>query len=204
MSRIWAVIKSNWEQLAFVGSLLAGIASWIWRTKLRATWKRLVRREHAVDELPAILAELKSLNEQVAELREMVQLSGLRWRVTWQLSDFGVYETDPKGSCTFANPALCDLFGLSEQEMMGNSWLRAVGRNPTERMKVWQDWQVAVAQDIPYRAEYWITPGSGREPLYCVTYAEALRSPVNGKVLKFHGVVKPHPAPEKRRNSQDG
>lgn len=203
MSRFWMVIKANWEQFLFGFSLLASIAGWAWRTKLHRFWKRILNRERAVDELPAILAQLKSLNEQIADLREVVQLSSLRWRVTWQLSDFGVYETAADGSCTFANPALCDLFGLSETEMLGNGWLRAVGRNQTERQKIWQDWQDSVHQDIPYRAEYWIKPRNGKEISYCVTYAEALRSPVTGKILIFHGVVKPHPPPDKQQNSKD-
>lgn len=202
MSRFWGVIKGNWEQLAFFASMLTGAAGWVWRQKLRGWFLRLRADRQTVQGIPAILAELKALNEQVAELREVVQLSALRWRVTWQLADSGVYETDDSGSCTFANPALCALFGLSEQEMLGRGWLKAVGRTQIERTEIWRQWMDAVKTDIPYRAEYWVAPSDGGAPVFCMTYAEALRS-ASGKVLRFHGVVKPHPIGERKRSSQD-
>jgi PAS domain S-box-containing protein len=45
-----------------------------------------------------------------------------------------IYQSDAEGRCIFVNAALCELFGLSEQEAMGVGWLDRV--HPEDRARV--------------------------------------------------------------------
>jgi len=201
MGKAWLWLKANWQQATYFISILTAIAGWFWRERVKVFILKLRDYRQIANDYPSLKAQLTETLNQLAEMRQLIQLSALRWEVSWQLSDVGVYECAPDGSCTFANHALCMLFGLSESEMKGNGWLNAVGRNQTERMTIWQIWQDSVKNNVPYKAEYWVVPADSGEAVYCVTYAKALRSPDTGQVLKFHGVVKPHPTPP--RNSKD-
>lgn len=77
-----------------------------------------------------------------------------RTEVILDLSPHPVYECNPTGECIFANGLLCDLFGLSAEDMMGSGWLEGI--LPEERERVFETWQSSVNNKIPYECSYTI------------------------------------------------
>ena len=63
------------------------------------------------------------------------------------ISPSPMYECSPEGNCVFANDKLCDLFGLSNEEMMGSGWLDGI--EPIERERVYSTWKKSVEFRIP-------------------------------------------------------
>lgn len=222
MGKFWLWLKTYWPQVSYSLSGVTALSGLLWRKRILVAWAAYRERRRLLAEVPTIqaqLAEMKAQLEEIAKelkfnggqstkdiltsLHDLVELSEMRWQVQLQTTPTGVYECDPSGKCTRANPALCELFGLSESEMIGddgNGWLQVVGRTQAEKMQVFHNWQASVRENVPYRDDYWIVPPEG-EPVYCATYAQALRSRKSGKILKFYGVV--NPKPQSKRNSKD-
>jgi PAS domain S-box-containing protein len=46
----------------------------------------------------------------------------------------GIYQSDAQGRCVYVNAALCELFGMSEKDVMGLGWLGRV--HPEDRAQV--------------------------------------------------------------------
>lgn len=222
MGKFFLWLKTYWPQISYTLSGATALAGIVWRKKIVVWLTGYRERRRLLDMVPTIQTQLTAMQTQLDEiakelkfnggqstkdiltsLHDLVELSEMRWQVQLQTTPTGVYECSPDGKCTRANPALCELFGLSESEMIGgdgNGWLRAVGRNQSEKMAVFHNWSESVRESVPYKDEYWIVPLEG-EPVYCTTYAQALRSKKSGRILKFYGVV--NPKPTGRRNSKD-
>lgn len=77
-----------------------------------------------------------------------------RTEVILDLSPHPIYECEPSGECIFANEHLCDIFGLSEADMLGNGWIEGI--TPNERERVYTIWKSAVEKKIPYECSYTI------------------------------------------------
>ncbi len=222
MGRFWIWLKTYWPQISYFLSGVTALGGLIWRKRIAGWVAAYGQRRKLLAELPQVQVELAAVRERLdliaAELRfnggqstkdiltslhDLVELSEMRWQVQLQTTPTGVYECDPSGRRTRANPALCELFGLSETEMIGddgNGWLQVVGRSQSEKMQVFHNWQASVKENVPYKDEYWIVPPDG-EAVYCTTYAQALRSKKSGKILRFYGVV--NPKPQGKLNSRD-
>lgn len=220
--KVFDWLKAYWPQITYAISGATALAGIVWRKKILVWLTSYRERRRLLSEIPTLREQLSAMQAQLTEianelkfnggqstkdiltsLHDLVELSEMRWQVQLQTTPTGVYECSPDGKCTRANPALCELFGLSESDMIGgdgNGWLQAVGRNQSEKMTVFHNWSASVAESVPYKDEYWIVPPDG-EPVYCTTYAQALRSKKSGKILKFYGVVNPKPVG--KRNSQD-
>ena len=64
----------------------------------------------------------------------------------------GIYQSDAQGRCTYANAALCELFGMSEKELMGVGWLDRV--HPEDRAQVEAARQHAATAIPVFHLEY--------------------------------------------------
>lgn len=222
MVKFWVWLKSYWPQISYALSGAMALAGFLWRKRLAVWLANYRENRRLIAEVPSLRAQLTAMQAQLNEiaqelkfnggqstkdiltsLHDLVELSEMRWQVQLQTTPIGVYEFDPSGRCTRANPALCELFGLSETEMIGgdgNGWLRVVGRNQAEKMQAFHNWQASVRENVPYKDDYWVVPPDG-DAIYCTTYAQALRSKKTGKILTYYGVV--NPKPQGKRNSRD-
>ncbi len=90
------------------------------------------------------------------------------------------------GECTYANMELAELFGLDAADFAGNGWLSAI--NSEERSAVWQRWQQAVREHIPYECEYGVTNQRTGEAFlaYTKAYPAKLKT---GKIVWYVGTV---------------
>jgi len=93
-----------------------------------------------------------------------------------------VYECDTQGMCTYVNPQMAKMFGIAASEAIGQGWLIAL--QPDERQRVWDAWQRAAGNGVPYEATF--TLKSGRR---VKTIAHVCYSAENKKPLYYIGVV---------------
>jgi PAS domain S-box-containing protein len=71
-----------------------------------------------------------------------------------------IYQTDAEGRCVYVNSALCDLFGLTEKEALGDGWLSRI--HPEDRDRVSAARQYAVTSIPVFHIEYRILHQDGR------------------------------------------
>jgi PAS domain S-box-containing protein len=64
----------------------------------------------------------------------------------------GIYQSDGQGHCVYVNAALCELFSMSEKELMGVGWLERV--HPEDRAQVEAARKYAVTPVPVFHMEY--------------------------------------------------
>lgn len=129
----------------------------------------------------------KSIKDQITRIDDITRLAELRSKsIASNLQTTGVYECDAQGNCTWANNALCEMFGLTPAEMMGTGWL--LGIKASERKRVSDEWMDSVKEDIPYETTYTAVNHKNKEEIYVRTSAVTHKS-MNGKILGFYGTV---------------
>ena len=77
---------------------------------------------------------------------ELAVISNMRTKHIIMINPVAMYECDKEGRFILANTALCELFGLSEQEILGNGWLSAIA--PEDRQACWENYQNCIKSDI--------------------------------------------------------
>ncbi len=64
----------------------------------------------------------------------------------------GIYQSDAQGRCVYVNAALCELFKMSDKEVMGVGWLDGV--HPEDRAEVEAARKHAVSSVPVFHMEY--------------------------------------------------
>jgi len=129
----------------------------------------------------------KSIKDQINRIDDCVTLAELRSKmIASSLSTTGAYECDANGACTWSNKALCDMFGLTPEETLGNGWLSGV--DESERIDVWKKWKESIELGVPYETEYTIFNHKTNNKVRVRTIAITHRS-VSGKLLGYYGTV---------------
>lgn len=124
----------------------------------------------------------KKLRSVVSDLSAQVSIAQIKHALNETHLGIGVYVCGFDGRCEYANPVLCEMFGLQESEMKGWGWLRAV----TEPARVHEAWKFAVQNELPYRESYTVeTHGQTVD-----FYTEAFPVMEGDQVVKYLGVVK--------------
>ena len=132
------------------------------------------------DAVTAMREDVKKLKANVAVLRD-----GLRFSLGLQPT--AVFETDETGRCTNASPALCDMFGMTHEEMLGLGWLAAI-HSAEERDRAWLNWRSAVESGVPYKDRYLVHNARTGERFYAASRAVASKTD-DGVVRYFFGSV---------------
>lgn len=122
-----------------------------------ATWINLRGRRAIRNQLNRLYTELmpnggKSLNDAVRRTEAKLD-AGLRFSAT--LQDIPTWEADAAGKCVWASPALCQLFGLSQSDMLHSGWLDAIATQE-EREKISREWATSLKHQIPFSATFTI------------------------------------------------
>lgn len=174
-----------------------GVVSLVGVLSAAFTWANLRGRKLIHKQIEAIRNEIspnggKSLNDAIKRIETKVDRmkDGLHFVIA--LSEEPVWECDPAGECKWASPALCAMFGLSHQEMLGWGWLSAIATQD-ERHKTAEAWNDAVTRMIPYTQTYTIHNRVSGER----SVVEARGFPSNGddgRAVWYYGTVnKLHP-----------
>lgn len=97
--------------------------------------------------------------------------SEARYRSMIDGSPMGIFLADPKGGCTYANPAWLEMAGMSQEEAAGMGWMEAV--HPEDRHMVQTFWNGSTPFKVKASVEYRLLRGSE------VRWAEMHLAPVN-------------------------
>ena len=138
-----------------------------------------------------ISANTGALNLQSIRLKDIeTSLSYIKQRRAAELEEAGVcwFECNPDGKTIAVSQPLCDLFGMTEDQMLkdGTGWLLAIeGHNGPQ----WAAWMASVKDRIPYRDRY--TIHNRRNGQRIVVESTATRFEDNkGNTILFYGKVK--------------
>lgn len=132
------------------------------------------------DQVTLTRDDVKMLKANVAVLRD-----GLRFSLGLQPT--AVFETNEAGRCTNASPALCEMFGMTHEEMLGLGWLAAIA-SAEERDRAWLNWRSAVDSGVPYKDRYLVHNARTGEKFHAVSRAVASKTD-DGVVRYFFGCV---------------
>jgi PAS domain S-box-containing protein len=81
-----------------------------------------------------------------------LQKSEAQFRLLTMLAPVGIYLTDPKGLCLYANPKWCEMAGLSMEESLGEGWMQGV--HPDDRTAILLAWQEMFESEGNFGLEY--------------------------------------------------
>lgn len=129
----------------------------------------------------------KSIKDQITRIDDNTRLSELRSKlVATTLLTTGSFECSPDGLLTWSNKALCDLFGLSSDEMLGKGWLSSIDEQ--ERADVWFQWLENVENGIPHESIFTVNNRITDESFKCRSNAFTHKNG-NGKILGYYGTI---------------
>ena len=81
---------------------------------------------------------------------EALRDSNERFFTVARQAPVGIFLCDAQGICLYANERFCQYAGLSEDELRGSSWTRAI--HPEDRDHMVHEWERALRNNLPYQA----------------------------------------------------
>ncbi|MGD9975376.1 MAG: PAS domain S-box protein [Desulfatirhabdiaceae bacterium] len=102
------------------------------------------------------------------------------------LAPSGIYLSDTKGNCLYANPRWCEMAGLSLNESLGDGWTK--GLHPEDRDYVLMNWQKMVESEGKWGFEYRFQTPAGK-----ITWVYGLATPQRdalGNIIAYIGINK--------------
>ena len=69
-----------------------------------------------------------------------------------EISPVGIFQTDAKGQCVYANERCCHICGMTKEEVLGLGWVRNLHFEDRERVQY--EWSEAVKRKSTFKAEY--------------------------------------------------
>lgn len=178
---------SHVEQAVGVLAVVLPAMEWVRRKLVRAY--RLVKQ--ALERIDRVYAELTpngggSIKDKINQLSRDVAIlrSGLSFSLA--LNPHCIFEASPDGECTFANVALCELFGVSQAEIVGRGWLSVLDGSDA-REKAWHTWTSCVERRIPYMDRYQVCNPRTHERFWVRAHAIPAGHPE--KPLHYYGTV---------------
>lgn len=127
-----------------------------------------------------------SIFDRVRSIQEQVLIGDARGKMPWDASA-AWYECDAEGSNKHSSPALCEMWGMSAEEMSGSGWTMAI-ISTAEREKAWMNWKSAVEMDIPYDDVYTIRNRRTKEVRRVRTFTKSVKND-HDDVIRYFGVV---------------
>ena len=175
------------EQILAVAAVILPAMEWL-RRKLVRAYRRL---KQALERIDLVYAELTpngggSVKDKINQLTRDVAIlrGGLSFSLA--LNPHCVFEAEPDGHCSFANVALCDLFGLPQADMLGRGWLSALDGSEA-RERAWDVWSTCVEKRIPYLDRYQIRNARTGERIWVRAHAIPAGHP--DKPLHYYGTI---------------
>ena len=124
-----------------------------------------------------------SLQKSVIRIEGRVDDLEQTQRLAMNLQDIAFWESDEKGNCVYASPALCKILHRSESEIMKEGWVAWL--HPDDKDRVIESWKISVEYKSAFDEIYRFKIGSD-------------------KWLKVWGVAFPRVAGDKRLGGKMG
>lgn len=80
-----------------------------------------------------------SIKDQVKQIATDVKVMRIERDATFYLSKEPMIKTDGEGHCISANYAICSIFGIQQNEMLGLGWLNSI--QESDRARVREEWE---------------------------------------------------------------
>lgn len=103
----------------------------------------------------------------------------------FEISPVGMFENDSTGKCIRANAALCNMFGTTQNKMLGYGWLNYIKNSEQER----EAFEQAIETDNEITRDYVILYGDKHEIEIPATYVAHIKRDENGNVINVTGKV---------------
>jgi PAS domain S-box-containing protein len=75
-----------------------------------------------------------------------------RFRIVASRAPVGIFMADARGDTVFVNASWCAISGMAPEEAKGQGWTQAI--HPDDRVRVLEEWQVAVRDGVSSKAEF--------------------------------------------------
>lgn len=108
-----------------------------------------------------------------------------RFEALARLSRVGVFYTDARGDCLYANERWCEIAGLREDEVLGQGWVKSL--HPEDRERVQEEWYKAAKTQETFRSEYRFQRSDGSETW--LIGQGAPQADREGKVVGYVGTI---------------
>ncbi|MFN2145343.1 MAG: PAS domain S-box protein, partial [Anaerolineales bacterium] len=93
------------------------------------------------------------LERQVGlQTESLLRESEGRFEALARVSPVGIFRADLNGENTYVNPRLCEIAGLSYDEMMGDGWVNGI--HPDDRDAIFKEWEGFTSEQRGSYAEY--------------------------------------------------
>jgi len=148
--------------------------------------------ESMTKQLVDISSELKpngggSLKDLVTKIHSNVKYILSERDAEFQLSKSAMFRNDNIGNCTGANKALTELFGGTEEQLLGHGWVNFIVESDRERAK--EEWVNVVDGGTEISSSYMITNPLTEETFPIKYRAIINRSPHDGHIISILGLV---------------
>ena len=118
------------------------------------------------------------------QAEKALRVSEEQLRTLAEIAPAGIYVTDEKGDCLYANPRWCEMAGMELQDALGQGWIQGV--HPEDRASVLANWKQMVESEGTWGIEYRFQTPDQRD-----TWVYALATPQRddaGKIVKYVGI----------------
>lgn len=162
-------------------------------------WKKIVRwwqqptLADALIKLSSVVENLDGTMKQVIvglrDISDGLAVNESNVGLMLDASSVAMWFTNAAGECVKANRAMCEMFGLTHEQVVadhGRGWMRAVV--PEHRERVWREFKSALASGVPYACHYSINTKTGL--LNVIAKGEVIRSR-DDRILTVRGTVEP-------------
>lgn len=126
-----------------------------------------------------------SIKDQVRQIATDVKTICVERDATFLLSKEPMFKNDERGYCILANNALCQLYGVSQEQMLGLGWLNYIIEEDKERIK--EEW-INVIETGTEISSYYTIINQVTDEEVPVKY-RAIINKHNGKIISAIGNV---------------
>mgnify|MGYP000479352046 CR=1 FL=1 len=119
------------------------------------------------------------------KLLKKVDIVNNRQTAMIELNDLALFENDNTGKCIRANAALCNLFGATQNKMLGYGWLSYI-KNPDHERELFEQ---AIETDNEITRHYTIMYKGEPDNEIPATYVAHIKRDENGAVINVTGKV---------------
>ena len=128
---------------------------------------------------------VKQIVEGQAVIIKKINTIGNRQTALIELNDTAMFENDATGKCIRANSSLCNLFGTTQNKMLGYGWLNYIKHPDIER----EAFEQAIETDNEITRDYVILYGDKHDREIPATYVAHIKRDENGAIINVTGKV---------------
>lgn len=127
-----------------------------------------------------------SIKDQVKQIAQDVKVMRIERDATFYLSKEPMIKTDAEGHCISANYAICSLFGIPQNEMLGLGWLNSIAESDRARVK--EEWENIIESGSEI-STYFTIKNPTTEELIHLKYKAIVNKDVKDHIVSIIGTV---------------